>query len=247
MANVPLKTIKFPDLSDTYTLLQNDATLTNSGEAADAKVAGDKLNELDTRTNTLNGLVNYGYDTPYTGTASGGSSAEVYSLTGVRNKTLLTLNGTCGTSGTALRLQLNSVTTLKVTKNTSSALGDGITLTDGHKYRLRMHVISGTAAQANTVAWALPSGVQRVTGTSAVTDTATGDVYTDITYDAATYTSGLRALLFLNRATSGNTLTNWCAEFTIEDLTVSLQGRVQTIEGILDYLELTEQIDLSGM
>lgn len=46
MANIPLKSIKFPGLSDTYTVPQIDATLTTSGKAADAKVTGDKLVEL---------------------------------------------------------------------------------------------------------------------------------------------------------------------------------------------------------
>lgn len=43
MANKPLKSIKYPGLSDTYTFLQNDPTLTQSGQAADAKVVGDEI------------------------------------------------------------------------------------------------------------------------------------------------------------------------------------------------------------
>lgn len=46
MANKPLKSIKFPGLSDTYTVPQVDSTLTTSGSAADAKVAGDQLRDL---------------------------------------------------------------------------------------------------------------------------------------------------------------------------------------------------------
>lgn len=43
MANVPLKSIKFPGLSDTYTVPQIDSTLTQQGKAADAKKTGISL------------------------------------------------------------------------------------------------------------------------------------------------------------------------------------------------------------
>lgn len=46
MANKPLQSIKFPGLSDTYIVPQIDNTLTHSGQAADAKAAGDEIDEL---------------------------------------------------------------------------------------------------------------------------------------------------------------------------------------------------------
>lgn len=46
MANKPLKSIKFPGLSDTYIVPEVDSTLTGSGKAADAKVVGDQLGDL---------------------------------------------------------------------------------------------------------------------------------------------------------------------------------------------------------
>lgn len=46
MANIPLKSIKFPGLDDTYTVPQVDDTLTKAGEAADAKKAGDEVASL---------------------------------------------------------------------------------------------------------------------------------------------------------------------------------------------------------
>lgn len=46
MANKPLKTIKFPGLSDTYTVPQIDNTLEVTGAAADAKKTGDEITNL---------------------------------------------------------------------------------------------------------------------------------------------------------------------------------------------------------
>ena len=46
MANKPLKSIKFPGLSDTYTVPEVDATLTGTGKAADAKKTGDEITAI---------------------------------------------------------------------------------------------------------------------------------------------------------------------------------------------------------
>lgn len=49
MANKPLKSIKFPGLSDTYTVPQIDNTLATAGKAADAKAAGDVVKVSSTQ------------------------------------------------------------------------------------------------------------------------------------------------------------------------------------------------------
>ena len=46
MANKPLQSIKFPGLSDTYVVPQIDDTLTQPGQAADAKKTGDEITGL---------------------------------------------------------------------------------------------------------------------------------------------------------------------------------------------------------
>lgn len=46
MAEIALKSIKFPGLANTYTIPQIDPTLTQSGQAADSKVVGDKIDEI---------------------------------------------------------------------------------------------------------------------------------------------------------------------------------------------------------
>ena len=66
MATKPLKTIKFPGLEDTYTIPQVDATLTQTGQAADAKKTGDEINDLKADLSALgfsvvNGALNVTY------------------------------------------------------------------------------------------------------------------------------------------------------------------------------------------
>lgn len=46
MSNIPLKTITFPGLDDTYTIPQVDNTLLTAGAAADAKKTGDEITDL---------------------------------------------------------------------------------------------------------------------------------------------------------------------------------------------------------
>ena len=53
MAHVPLKTIKFPGLDDTYTIPQVDNTLLTAGAAADAKKTGDEITDLKEALNDL--------------------------------------------------------------------------------------------------------------------------------------------------------------------------------------------------
>lgn len=63
MANIPLKTIKFPGLSDTYTIPDPtpvDATLANPGQAADAKKVGDELSDLKQDLTELDAQINGG-------------------------------------------------------------------------------------------------------------------------------------------------------------------------------------------
>ena len=46
MANKPIKSIKYPGLSDTYTFAQIDTTLSQIGKAADAQAVGNKFTEV---------------------------------------------------------------------------------------------------------------------------------------------------------------------------------------------------------
>jgi len=92
-----MKTLKLPGLEDTYTFLQNDATLTQSGKAADAKATGDALAAVQAQVDgvqagqypdmgagqllSTTGTVN---PTPYTyrANASGSDRVTVQQITG---------------------------------------------------------------------------------------------------------------------------------------------------------------------
>lgn len=53
MANVPLKSIKFPGLENTYTVPQIDTTLALLGYAAESRTVGNKFAEVDALTKLL--------------------------------------------------------------------------------------------------------------------------------------------------------------------------------------------------
>ena len=219
-------------------------------QVADETLKNDKKQlgiaaDLDARVNAMHALVNYGYDVPYEGTATGGTGDAAYNLSIKRLGTTLTFNGNCGSSGTGLRVQLNTETMRAGTSN----LGGGIQLIDGHKYRLRQHIISGSATVAPRPDWTLPTDTQKIGTNNPVTDT-NGDLCADITYDATTYANGLRMLVFLAR-TSGNTINNLVVQYTLEDLTATellpIMKRIVHLEAIFDFLVEDEQIDLTDM
>lgn len=62
MADITLKSIKFPNLPNRYTVPQIDNTLTQSGKPADAKATGDRLSAI---LNVFNALGLYVDDEGY--------------------------------------------------------------------------------------------------------------------------------------------------------------------------------------
>ena len=230
-----------------------DSTLTQSSKPAEAKAAGNKIKSLDSRVNDLHGLVDYGYDTDYTGTVAKGSGATAYKVALTRIGTLLRLNGygddlTLGVSDNSLKVQLNSVSEPVAAITLGNDLSTTLTLINGHKYRLRQHIISAGASNTAVIKpWFHKGGTTGVALKGTVSQDANGDWINDLEYSSTEYPNGVHLLADIPRADNTVVLDDVLLEYTLEDLTVSLAGRVEVIEAKLDYLALDEQIDLSGM
>lgn len=89
MAQIPLKSIKFPGLSDTYIVPQIDDTLFVEGRAADAKVAGYEISNLKYQLSNLNCYDLLRYFCKYSDKTVG---AVTYAWN--EGKTVCTVNGT---------------------------------------------------------------------------------------------------------------------------------------------------------
>ena len=87
MATKPLKSIKFPGLPDTYTIPQADPTLTQSGQAADAKKTGDEITDLKSGFSDLDERV---ADLEEGGTGSGLTEAVKVALLQIAQKVAYT-------------------------------------------------------------------------------------------------------------------------------------------------------------
>ena len=159
MANIPLQSITFPGLSDKYTTPTVDATLTQTGAAADAKKTGDEISGLKNDFIQLNGdavkrdmtyhpFVNYLNPDDITAgylDTSGGHHANAYrSYTGFIPVS----------EGDVIRTyRRTSVNTLRLTDDTIAKF---YTLTAYNSSKVAV-VASGTSTASNT--YTVPSGI----------------------------------------------------------------------------------------
>lgn len=142
MANKPLQTIKFPGLTDTYTVPQVDSNFVGTaGKVPDSKKVKDEISSVKEELNDITGLVNYGYDTPFHRDPDPSGSAYLH--VGVdRSLTKVVLNGTVPT-GDNLRVKLSGDVSV-VASSGSVEAWTGIELADGHEYIVKCKHISGT-------------------------------------------------------------------------------------------------------
>lgn len=235
MATKPLRSIQFPGLADTYTIAATDATLALAGEPADAKAAGDAIAAAAALATAADGkatvaaalagegLVNYGYGTDY-------SDNIASTLAMTRRGMLVTLNGTVtkATNGNPFMIKLNGAPAYGGNAPAISAFTDPLlTLVVGHKYRFKMHRVSGSFTGDNLFTGAVKYGNYINLGTH----TESGDNYwVDFTAPA----EGVQLGVKVSRPNSAATLTNLVLLCTLEDLTaqsdtVEVSGTTPTI------------------
>lgn len=235
MATKPLRSIKFPGLTDTYTIAATDTTLAIAGEPADAKATGDAIaavNALATAADSKatvaaalaeEGLVNYDYGTDYSGNITS-------TLAMTRRGMLVTLNGTVAkaTNNNPFMIKLNGAPAYGGTAPAISAFTDPLlTLVTGHKYRFKMHRISGSFTGDVLYAGAVKYGGYINLGTR----TESGD---DYLVDFEPSAEGVQLGVRVSRPNNAATLTNLVLLCTLEDLTaasgaVEVSGTTPTI------------------
>ena len=149
MANIPLQSIAFPGLSDKYTTPTVDATLTQTGAAADAKKTGDEIGAI--KNDLTQHVIRYIEATSgeiVTGeaiTQSGGTSASV----NFNRTDYIDITGCGGSYLTAhcsiLALYDDEYATIAYAENTSTVLWGDVTVyaPAGTKY-IRMACPAGS-------------------------------------------------------------------------------------------------------
>lgn len=235
MANKPLQSIKFPGLADTYIVPQIDNTLTHPGQAADAKAVGDKISELKNALdddsnvfNVYNGLVNYNYDTAYQQNATGSTWKNSIAIR--RNKTYVELNRSTIPSG-QLFIRLSGAVDLQSLNENVDGWTTGIELIEGHIYRAKAILISGTSIYDETVGQLCPQLLVVPLGSHTSISTSN----TNATSSTVEFTAGSGkynlALFFNNRK---YTLASVKLVVLLEDCTESRLSIVENETGILE-------------
>lgn len=179
---------------------------------------------LDSRVNAVHCMVDYGL-TPYDGLWRTSTGTRV-----IRNGTSLYIKAdfTQGTYDNAVKL--NGDLVFRSGNSTSATtFTPGLKLTVGHRYRLRVQVVSGTATIQPTAIWYGYQTYVRISGTTTINPSAT-DSYSDLTYTDALDTNGVIPAIVFPRS-SANSLA--CTmQATIEDITTAGDANLAPVEGV---------------
>ncbi|MBO7686749.1 MAG: hypothetical protein J6V72_10205, partial [Kiritimatiellae bacterium] len=178
-------------------------------------------NAIGERVNGLHSLIPYGYTTPFSGIVSGTAG-----VTCTRNGTRYTFNCTLSANATPQKVMLGE--TMASWAGSLPATYSTIKLTDGHRYRLWIKHISGTATN-NVYAAVYKDGT--ITNIATGTYLADGH-YAEFVYDDETYPDGVCLAFAIRKKDTGNTLTNYCCDIWLEDITCAGDANIAPVEGV---------------
>lgn len=160
------------------------------------------------------GVLPYGYD-PFTGTVS---QANICQLTVNRAGPRVAINGSYTTGGTAAKLVLSLPEPVSYTSTRpDSVKANGLILQNGHTYRIRCHQVSGSAS--NSIGMRFINVSDGTLVGTASGDPLTGDRICTLDYLSTDYPDGVHIALVVTRSSTGNTLWNYTADVTLEDIT----------------------------
>ena len=189
------------------------------GEVTDLRFASNQLKDL-------HGLVDYNNKTPYHKIYDSSSTYTGYiDRSGIR----FVFNGafTQSSSTNAKVIVNNPIEPIIFTSSvTPTSATYALKLTNGHVYRARMREISGEKTDKVTIR-INKAGTISVTG-NAYTDKLSGDSICDFTYNSDTYPDGINIIVLITRMSTGNTLTNYTVDITLEDITDGTNYQIYT-------------------
>lgn len=191
----------------------------------------------------LHGLVDYNNKYPYHKVYNSSAYTGYVDRSGTR----FVFNGAFTPSSTAGKVIVNNPIEPVVFTNTapSTSATYALKLTNGHVYRARMHEISG--GKTNDVKIRInKAGAGSATG-DAYIDKLSGDSVCDFAYDLDTYPDGINIIIVVTRTSTGNTLTNYTVDVTLEDITDGANDQIYTDVAPAELETATENHDVGDL
>ena len=192
--------------------LELDATLTSATKAAQAKAVGDEIAVEDEKINALYGQVNYGYNISETLAPDPNSNKNRIGI--ARTLTRIILNG--ATDSNNCYIKISNAIDRSANTTGVKAFTNPISLVNGHLYRYKLKVLSGTYTTQGSFLSPIPSVYRSGEAASVgeITVTTATECIREFTADGSTY----HVCVYVDK--NNTSVTNLVCEVTLEDVTV---------------------------